>query len=126
MDRVDEKSLRREDFVGGVPIVLADGQEWYFAEPLVRFVPSDSDVGFEIYMSLGSDDGLNELYTQYTILTFLPPEAIRDRTDEYIGIEMKIARMMLDRNYDLTTDRVRSILQFSHDMKRDPEGCRIR
>lgn len=34
--RIDERSRRRPEFMGGVAVRLADGQDWHFASPGVR------------------------------------------------------------------------------------------
>ena len=36
---LDEKEKRREEFVEGYPIVLADGQAWHFPRPVVEIRP---------------------------------------------------------------------------------------
>ena len=36
---LDEQSRRRPDFVEGVPVALANGQEWHFPKPQVRIRP---------------------------------------------------------------------------------------
>jgi hypothetical protein len=37
---IDEESHRLPNFLGGEPIVLADGQEWQFPKPMLEFCPS--------------------------------------------------------------------------------------
>jgi hypothetical protein len=37
-DPLDERSLRRPDFAGGLPVRLGDGREWYVPRPRLRFV----------------------------------------------------------------------------------------
>jgi hypothetical protein len=36
---LDEKELRRPDWVSGVPVKLANGQEWHFPVPTVEMCP---------------------------------------------------------------------------------------
>jgi hypothetical protein len=124
MQKLDERDFRRQDFSGGVPIVLADGQSWYFAEPLVRFVPSEGDVGFEVYLYLPDDKAFNECYLRYTELTWMPRDEIAKNTDEFITLELELAKTMLLRNYELPLWVMKRILQVGHD-PRDEEGKRI-
>lgn len=39
MSPLDEAALRRPEFAHGEPIVLADGQSWYFPRPLLELYP---------------------------------------------------------------------------------------
>ena len=113
---LDEPSRRRPDFAEGVAVTLADGQPWQLRRPIVRFVPADNAVGYEVCLSLAEGDGFGAAMAAY--------EACGDGP-EVIGAELRLARLVLAANYDLTTPEVASLLQFGYS-EADPDGVRIR
>ncbi len=121
-----ERELRRLDFVSGVPIKLIDNQEWHFAEPRCRLVPSDGDAGFQVILSLDDDGSFDELLTEYQELMWLGPEQFAEHRLHFAGLELRMGRKMLERNYNLTLKQSRSILQISHDAETDPVASEIR
>lgn len=121
-----EQSFRRADFVSGIPIKLIDGQEWFFAEPRCRLVPSDGDAGFQAILSLDDDGSFDELLTEYQELMCLNQEEFAGERMRFAGLEVRMGRMMLERNYNLTLSRVRSLLQLSHNTDTDPVASEIR
>lgn len=121
-----EHQFRRADFVGGIPIKLIDGQEWHFAEPRCRLVPSDSDAGLEVILSLDDDGTFDNTLRDYQAMLFLPKEEFDPLRLQFAALELKLARMMLERNYNLTLQKLQSILQFSHNAEKDPVANAIR
>ena len=121
-----EQSLRRVDFVGGVTIKLIDGQEWYFAEPRCRLVPSDGDSGFQVILSLDDDGTFDALLTEYQELMWLGKDEFAEQRLHFAGLELRLGRLMLERNYNLTIKHIRSILQISHNHDTDPIASEIR
>lgn len=109
-DRIDERARRRSDFLpDSLGLTLADGQEWYFPRPRVSFVYADTELGFERVSDTGD-------------ATF--DRALQDRIDAWrqaaedadvprvIASQLGIARTLLLRNYDLTTDELRGLVRF--------------
>ena len=113
---LDEKALRRPEFVPGSPVVLADGQRWELRRPIVRFVPADNANGFETRLKL-DDDG-----------TFARQLAAMEAAETGLAsvvAQLAIGRTLLVANYDLTDSQVGDLLQFGYDDS-DPAGVAIR
>lgn len=111
---MEEKDYRRKDFAGGIPVVMIGGETWYFAEPRMRLIPSDSSLGFEQCLSLDDDGAFDQLVTEYHDLVFNPGGSVTEHGVKMVSLEMRIGRMMLERNYDIPLDKLRSIFQISH------------
>jgi hypothetical protein len=98
----NEAERRRADFLGGVPVVMADGQTWYVPQPRVRFVP-DPEHGARMVPSLPGVDDLAAL------------------TDPFGGGRLTIAdhlrlgAAVLRLNYDLTDAELAGVLQMGFD-----------
>lgn len=106
---IDEKSRRREDFAGGIPITLGDGQEWSF--PAIRadgFYARELPDG-EIVWRGGFHLGLE--YDRLFDLSIDAEDGL-----ERISALVKMAAFALGINYDLTFVEVASLL------RRYPEG----
>ena len=58
-----ESEKRSAEFSEGTPVVLADGQSWWFPKPRLRFFPARDESG-KIAMGGGHtfDAGYRELY----------------------------------------------------------------
>jgi hypothetical protein len=106
---------------------MIDGQEWFLAEPRVRLVPADSDVGFEVFLSLDDDGTFNDLVIELQSMQFMDKDEFQKNcTYRYAATEIKLGRMMLERNYTLDMEHLRRIFQVSHDAERDPVANGIR
>jgi hypothetical protein len=114
--RLDEKALRRETFVEGEPVVLADGQTWELRRPVVRFARANNDVGVRRVLKLVGDDSFESLCAAY--------EACEPGLD-LVRRELALGEAVLLANYDLTLDQVTQLLQFGYD-DRDADGSRVR
>jgi hypothetical protein len=121
--RLDERALRRPDFVPGMPVRLADGQQWELRRPLVCFEPHDGPVGFRTCLSLDGDDDFQELIDRRDAAF---ADGARAEIAAVAGVELAIGRRLLLANYDLTPDQVRRLLRFAYDRDNNPEGVRIR
>lgn len=122
-----ESDFRRPDFVGGVPIELVGGETWYFAEPKLRFVVADNDVGFEAFVSLDDEGRFQRLLQEYRDLVDMSEDEIAMNTDRYIATELRLGRMMLERNYSMPTEKMAEIMQFSMaGVEKDPVATEIR
>lgn len=105
-ERIDEQSRRRPGWRDGAKIELADGQEWTFPRPRVRYVPSDHERGFEVRSGFGPE-------YDATIVAY--DEAVeRGDWPGMVGGQMKIAAFLLRLNYDLTTAELQRLLQFEY------------
>ncbi len=111
-----EHEKRRSDFKPGVPVTLADGQDWELCRPLIRFIPDDTDVGYKVVIQ-GMDDG-------YSALIAAREKAVTD--SDLFKAELAMGRAILTANYDLTTTEIGSLLQFGYSATADPEGAQIR
>lgn len=101
---LDEKALRRESFTEGHKVTLADGQEWTFPKPILRFFPARTEDGRTI---MGAEHGYDQAY-----------EGLRDELIEVASvdvynstrIQVEIAGLLLLRNYDLSNKHLRTLL----------------
>jgi hypothetical protein len=114
--QIDEKQRRRPDFRGGVPVRMADGQDWTLPRPRVRFVPDDGPEGFRVYLTGPGDD-----YADLLAATDAPPDV-----GGMIRADMALARRLVTTNYDLTGDELVAIVQLGYDSENDPDGLAIR
>jgi len=116
---IDEKTRRRPDFLDGVPVRLADGQEWVLPKPKARFAFSGD--GFSVQLSCGpvatdEDDVFGSLFTTYQSVI-----GRSDTTDmELIAVEMRFSAAILRRNYRLTDEELGRLLVFSYDPEDEP------
>lgn len=64
---LDERALRRDGFVEGVPIVLSDGQTWHFPRPvLTGFYPVPEENGrFRMVSAFDVGDEFGVLYDEF-------------------------------------------------------------
>ena len=116
-DRIDERSRRRGDFLpDSLGLTLADGQEWYVPRPRVAFVYADNDLGFDQVRETG--DVVFDRTLQDRIDAWRKA-AESDDMPGVIGAQLGIARVLLLRNYDLTTDELRNLVRFRFD-EEDP------
>jgi hypothetical protein len=122
MPPLNEVSLRRPGFVPGTPIRLADGQVWQFRRPRVRFVPAHHESGLAVFLT-GLRDGFSGLLDRREEM--LKPES-ESTLAELAEVELELGGRMLLANYDLTTEQLAEVLQFSYERHEDPEGWSIR
>jgi hypothetical protein len=110
-----ERERRREGFHGGAPVVLLDGETWYLPRPRVRFGVSDGD-GYTVFVTAPEVDGYDALIERFE-------ESEGDH--EFVASSLAMAKALILANYDLTTDEVNRVMQFSWDQD-DAEAFRIR
>ncbi len=117
MNRIDEKSRRRPDFLpDSLGLTLADGQEWYVPRPRVAFVYADTELGFDRVTETGDAEFDHTLQDRVDAWR---KAAEADDVPGVIGAQLGIARVLLLRNYDLTTDELRGLVRFRFDAE-DP------
>ena len=101
---LDERALRKPEFSEGHRVVLADGQEWTFPKPRIRFKPRICDGKVEIGggPSFGPefDDQLDILFG---IVEAEPIERLR--------VKFEMAIRLLQANYELTDSDLGELLE---------------
>jgi hypothetical protein len=110
-----ERARRRPEYRGGAPVVLLDGETWFLPRPRVRFGVADAD-GYTVFLTMPEVDGYDALYERFQ-------EAESDH--EFVAASLALAKSLITANYDLSTDEVNEVLQFSWDPE-DAEAFRVR
>lgn len=122
--KLDERALRREDFVPGSPVVLADSQSWQLRRPVMRFVPDDThESGFQVRLTLAGECRYDDLMKRRDAAF---GDAGTANLADLVGVELAIGKLLLLSNYDLTPGQVADLLQFGYDEESDPEGTAMR
>jgi hypothetical protein len=100
---IDEKSLRRAEFLDGQPIRLADGTFWTLPMPPAVDTPENIGEGPPVCDVFGP---------RYSAIL----DAIREAEDdaEVLRAELTLAIFLLRRNYDLDRIGLRSLLHFDN------------
>lgn len=101
----DELTLRRPDFLGGVPLLLSDGQEWFFPRPPLRYrIHLHPETRMPLYVPEPSADWIDAEYC--TAL-----EGLGDLLgDDYFERLAGMAIQLLSRNYNLPDEIIPEIL----------------
>jgi hypothetical protein len=110
-----EAERRKEGFTEGNKVTLADGHEWTFPKPKLRFFPCR---GADGKMGLGAagtfDQEYRELFTAFT-------EADKDEPFEFWSIKIQIACHLLLANYDLSDVELADLMPVIFDDDRNME-----
>lgn len=112
MASLDEKALRRPSFTEGYSVRLADGQEWTFPKPRIRFYPTIAEDGS---VAVGGGRSFGEDHDKL-IDVLIGGEEIEDF--ERLRLRFAAAVSLLSRNYSLKPEDFASILVIDQD---DPE-----
>lgn len=107
---LDERALRRPDFRGGVPVRLADGQEWTLPHPLVLFTEDDQEGEIREEWNLGPE---------YAALVAASQTA--DDGVEVIKTELALFKYLIRLNYDVDQAQLREILKLGYGTACTPE-----
>lgn len=102
-----EHNCRRPEWAGGTPLLLPDGQVWWFYEPRPRVVEvgGTSAVLWDWGVSAAENVALTEAL--YRVLGKL----VRALTDaERVGAVCDVAWLMLARNYEVAPDEFEAAL----------------
>jgi hypothetical protein len=106
---LNERELRRPEFSEGHKAVLADGQEWTFPRPVLRFRPvRDKDAKF----GMGGDWGHD---LEYRRLRDALVDCDQEQTFEMMSLQLQIAANLLLRNYALSDDQLGTLVYFDFD-----------
>jgi hypothetical protein len=122
---LDEKSLRRPDWQDGQSCILADGQAWVLARPIIRWANADNDLGVRVRVRVRATGACGDYQAAYERLEATARDdkvLLRD----LVGAELACAKILLLANYDLTPEQVGDLLQFGFDEANDPEGAAVR
>jgi hypothetical protein len=106
--RLDEASFRRPDFEDGTPIRLADGQEWIFPRPYIRFVPAEGEGGTLAFG--GRRRTLGPAFDRF----FGAMIESDDETTQATAA-LNLAATMLLHNYDLDIGHIQTLLAYDPD-----------
>jgi hypothetical protein len=103
-----ERDLRRADFLEScsVPVVLADGQEWFVPKPQIWFRPTGDALGYATEPVTGDgdfDDSFGRAWAAY--------QKAQDERGNVIGAMFGVFRTMLLRNYSLSDEQLGRILR---------------
>lgn len=113
-----ELERQRPDFVGGPGVILADGKEWHFARPFAYFRINDDGITTRRVWNLG--DEYDKLMIE------LEEGGGKITIDKLMLIELKVAAIMLRRNYDLSFAEVGELVRFGYGAVADPDATRMR
>jgi hypothetical protein len=104
-----EAERRKDGFTEGNKVTLADGQEWTFPKPRLRFFPYRGDDG---KMGLGGsgtfDQEYRELFTAFT-------ECDKDEPYQYWTLKIQIACHLLLANYELSDAELADLMPVMFD-----------
>ncbi len=106
MSELDERALRTPSFSEGTAVVLADGQAWTFPKPWLRLYPARDEAG-AVYMGGGLSYGV-EFEDAFDDLVELGDDD--DADYQRHTLHLKLAAMLLLRNYALTDRHLRRLL----------------
>lgn len=102
-----EAERRREEFAGGEPVRLADGQFWTVPRPRVRIRPVRDEAGV---MQLRGLFTFGDAYDA----KFQAFSAARTRSEEWTAL-LDLVFDLMKRNYDLTDDELTDLLSWDVD-----------
>jgi hypothetical protein len=106
---LNEESLRRAEFSEGTRIRLADGQEWTFPKPWIRLFPRRGQDGkIDVGGGLTFGSTFNELLDEYV-------ELDEDKVIPKVGVQFRMACLLLVQNYDLSDKQLEQLLIFEPD-----------
>jgi hypothetical protein len=101
---LDEKSLRKQSFTEGYQVTLADGQDWTFPRPRMRFRPKIADGRVEVTGSPTFGPEFDEtLDILHGVKAVEPIEQLRAK--------FELAVRLLSANYDLTAEELSSLIE---------------
>jgi hypothetical protein len=103
---LDERALRKSTFSEGHKVVLADGQEWVFPKPRVRFKPriaADGRVEVAGGPSFGPEYD-QQLDVLFGVADVEPVEQLR--------VKFEVAVRLLRSNYELSDQQIADLVVF--------------
>jgi len=104
MPLLDEKALRKPGFSEGYKVTLADGQEWTFPKPRIRFRPR---IGADGRVEVGGGPSFGQEYDQQLDILFGVAEV---EPLERLRVKFEMAVRLLQANYSLTDNDLAELL----------------
>ena len=101
---LDELALRKPGFSPGYQVTLADGQDWTFPKPRIRFRPK---IGTDGRVEVGGGPSFGPEFDGSLDVLFGVTEA---EPFERLRVKFEVAVRLLSANYDLTPDQVGDLL----------------
>lgn len=98
-----ESDLRRPEFAGGVPLLLPDGQAWWFYEPK----PDAGRPGAWCWGDVAPEDAVALTDTLYAVLDRLT--SANDERERATTV-LTLALVCLARNYEMDGERLNKIM----------------
>jgi len=102
---LDERALRKPGFSEGYPVRLADGQDWVFPKPRIRFRPK---IGPDGRVEVGRTAFGPEFDASFDVL-FGVTEA---EPGEQMRVQFEMAVRLLSANYELTAEQLADLIVF--------------
>jgi hypothetical protein len=106
---LDELALRKPGFSEGYKVTLADGQEWKFPRPRIRFRPR---IGADGRVEVGGGPSFGPEYDQQLDILF---GAVEAEPLEQLRVKFEVAVRLLRSNYDLTDAQLADLVVFEPD-----------
>jgi hypothetical protein len=103
---LDELALRKPGFSEGYKVALADGQEWTFPKPRIRFRPK---IGADGKVEVGGGPSFGPEYDRQLDVLFGVTEA---EPVEQLRVKFEVAVRLLSANYDLTAEQLGDLVVF--------------
>jgi len=103
---LDERALRRPTFSEGYPVRLADGQEWVFPKPRIRFRPR---VGGDGRVEVAGGAGFGPEFDSSIDVLYGVVEA---EGIEQLRIKFEMAIRLLRANYELTDAEIGGLVVY--------------
>jgi len=101
---LDERSLRKPTFSDGYPVRLADGQDWTFPKPRIRFRPKIRPDG---RVEVGGGPSFGPEYDAMLDTLFGVTEA---EPVEQLRVKFEMAVRLLSANYELTAEQLGELI----------------
>jgi hypothetical protein len=101
---LDEKALRKPGFSEGYAVRLADGQEWTFPKPRIRFRPK---IGPDGAVEVGGGPSFGPEFDQKLEVLYGVTEA---EPIEQLRVKFEMAVRLLSANYELTAEQLGELI----------------
>jgi hypothetical protein len=110
-----EADRRKEGFTEGNKVVLADGQEWTFPKPRLRFIPHR---GVDGKIGLGAEPTFDQEYRELFVALI---GADKDSAFEVWSLRIQIACHLLLANYELSDVELADLMPVIFDDEQNME-----
>jgi len=101
---LDENALRKPGFSEGYPVRLADGQDWTFPKPRIRFQPK---IGADGRVEVGGGPSFGPEFDEKLDVLYGVTEA---EPVEQLRVKFEMAVRLLSANYELTAEQLGDLI----------------